>query len=226
MNRAVVSVLTILAAGVTACAAETATPDNTPRHLIYLHGRIVQDQQSRRPQHPEFGTYELDEIESALEQRGFVTSAEVRPRAATVSESADRVVAQVRNLLASGVPAERITVVGGSMGASIALLASARLRDSGLRFAVLGACLEPTARELIRDEGHGPSGHVLAIREASDDIVEPCADWSGDLGSPDLEVREIRVDTGLGHGFLYRPLPEWLEPVVEWAGGDATKPSR
>lgn len=23
--------------------------------------------------------------------------------------------------------------------------------------------------------------------------------------------------TGLAHGFLYRPLPEWVDPVVEWA---------
>jgi hypothetical protein len=26
-----------------------------PRHLIYLHGRIIQDQQSARPKHPQWG---------------------------------------------------------------------------------------------------------------------------------------------------------------------------
>jgi hypothetical protein len=30
-------------------------------------------------------------------------------------------------------------------------------------------------------------------------------------------VREILLDTGLRHGFLYRPLREWVEPVVDWA---------
>jgi hypothetical protein len=27
------------------------------------------------------------------------------------------------------------------------------------------------------------------------------------------------LDTGLGHGFLFRPVPEWVEPVVAWARG-------
>lgn len=25
----------------------------------------------------------------------------------------------------------------------------------------------------------------------------------------------------MGHGILYRPLPEWLEPVVAWASDSA-----
>ncbi|HEY7923126.1 MAG TPA: hypothetical protein VII62_08090, partial [Vicinamibacteria bacterium] len=41
------------------------------RHLIYLHGRIVQEQQSARPKHPEFGYYELDRIVETFEKRGF-----------------------------------------------------------------------------------------------------------------------------------------------------------
>jgi hypothetical protein len=31
-------------------------------------------------------------------------------------------------------------------------------------------------------------------------------------------VREIVLRTGLGHGFLYRPLPEWMTPALAWAG--------
>jgi hypothetical protein len=59
---------------------------------------------------------------------------------------------------------------------------------------------------------------VLSIREASDDTTEPCPFWE-DPSSPkaQLRVREIVLHTGLGHGFLYRPLPEWVGPVVDWA---------
>jgi hypothetical protein len=95
-----------------------------PRHLIYLHGRILQEQQSARPRHPRFGYYEMGAILAAFRDRGFVVSGEVRPKSATVDDSADRVVAQVRRLLDSGVPADHVTVVGGSMGAGIALVAS------------------------------------------------------------------------------------------------------
>jgi hypothetical protein len=58
---------------------------------------------------------------------------------------------------------------------------------------------------------------VLSIREASDELSEPCPAWEDEPGAePGLVVREIVLETGLHHGFLYRPLPEWVEPVVEW----------
>jgi pimeloyl-ACP methyl ester carboxylesterase len=216
--------LATLATGVAmclvACAAEGGEETAPARHLIYLHGRIVQDRQSARPEHPRFGFYELDKIRDTFEDRGFVVSAEIRPQSISVSDAADRVVEQVRELLDSGVPAERITVVGGSMGAGIALLASTRLENPDLRFAVLGTCLATTVPYLEGEEGRAPSGKILAIREASDDVVGPCPRWEETLSpGPSLVVREIVLDTGLSHGFLYRPLPEWVDPVVDWATG-------
>jgi pimeloyl-ACP methyl ester carboxylesterase len=188
------------------------------RHLIYLHGRIVQEQQRARPRHPQFGYYELEKILNAFRDRGFDVIGEIRPKAASVNEAADRVVAQVRRLLESGVPADHVTVVGASMGAAIALRASARLQKPDVRFCVLGACLSESIRGLLADEGMAPSGHVLSIREATDDSTGACKPSKTDLDSRSpLVAREIVVDTGLSHGFLYRPLPEWVNPVVEWA---------
>lgn len=207
----------------TACAADDAVP---PHHLIYLHGRIVQEQQSARPLSPRFGHYELEQILGAFRDRGFVVSGEIRPKEASVSEAADRVVEEVRRLLASGVPADHVTVVGASMGAAIAFRASARLQNPDLRFAVLGACLSETVRGLVAEEGKGPAGHLLAIREESDEFSSPCPPWTDDLaaGAP-LVAREIVVQTGLSHGFLYRPLPEWVDPVVAWAHGATQHPA-
>jgi pimeloyl-ACP methyl ester carboxylesterase len=191
-----------------------------PRHLIYLHGRIVQEQQSARPRHPRFGYYELEKIVAALRERGFVVSGEIRPKPASVDDSANLVVEQVRRLLRSGVAADQVTVVGASMGAAIALVASARLRDPELRFCVLGACLSENVRGLLADEGKAPSGRVLSIREASDESTRDCPAWTKRLQPRvPIVVREIVLDTGLSHGFLYQPLPEWLDPVVEWAEG-------
>lgn len=204
-----------------ALSAEAAI--DAPRHVIYLHGRIVQEQQSARPRHPEFGYYELEAILDAFRERGFVVSGAIRPQSATVSGAADSVVAQVRRLAASGVTLDRITVVGGSMGAGIALLASTRLQNADLRFCVLGACLSENVRALIADEGAAPSGRVLAIRESSDDLTRGCPPWHPDAASaPQLVAREIVLDTGLGHGFLYRPLPQWVDAVAEWATGSGS----
>jgi pimeloyl-ACP methyl ester carboxylesterase len=213
---------TCVATCLVACTAQGGEGEETasPRHLIYLHGRIVQDRQSPRPQHPRFGFYELEKIRDTFEDRGFTVSAEIRPESISVSDAADRVVEQVRELLDSGVPAERITVVGASMGAGIALLASTRLQNPDLRFAVLGTCLATNVPYLESREGRAPSGKILAIREASDDVVGPCPRWEEALSpGPSRVVREIVLDTGLSHGFLYRPLPEWVDPVVDWASG-------
>ncbi len=201
---------------IAALAASSVTAAE-PRHLIYLHGRIVQEQQSARPQHPQYGYYELEKIRDAFRQRGFVVSAEVRPNPATVTASADVVIEQVRTLLASGVPAERITIVGASMGASIAFLASTRLQNPKLRFAFLGACFSANDRALQAEEGKGPSGRLLSIRETSDDLTADCPAWTNDRESSVPSFREIVLSTGFNHGFIYRPLPDWVNPVVEWA---------
>ena len=189
-----------------------------PRHLIYLHGRIIQDTQSARPRHPEFGYYELEQILATFRERGFVVTGEIRPKKASLDESADRVVDQIRRLRSSGVPASRITVVGGSMGAAIALRASLRLQDPEVSFSVLGACMSQSVPLLLAEYGAVPAGRILAIREKSDETSGPCPAWSDDATSrATLVVREIVLDTGLRHGFLYRPLREWVEPVVDWA---------
>lgn len=149
---------------------------------------------------------------------GFVVSGEIRPKAETVSQSADKVVEQVGALLKSGVPAERVTVLGASMGAVIALVASARLQNPEVRFAVLGPCLSTSVPRLVATEGKGPRGPLLSIREASDDFAGPCTVWKEGPESPSaLHVREIVLETGLRHGFLYTPLPEWVKPVMEWS---------
>jgi len=116
------------------------------------------------------------------------------------------------------VPRSRLTVVGGSMGAAIALLASVRLQDPELRLVVLGACMSQTVPLLVEEHGRKPAGRILSFRDTSDETSEPCPAWSDAAGSGGtLVVREIVLSTGLHHGFLYRPLPEWVEPAVEWA---------
>jgi pimeloyl-ACP methyl ester carboxylesterase len=210
----------LLWATATGAAVASAAPANEldKPQLVYLHGRIVGEQQNRRPKHPQFGYYELDAVLDSFRQRGFAVSCEMRPKGQALGPAAERAAARVRALQAAGVPSSRITVLGASMGAEVGLLASVKLRDPELRFALLGACLSLSVPELVAERGRGPAGHLLAIREKSDETSEPCPPWTDDARSRGrLEVREILLDTGLRHGFLYRPLPAWVGPVVEWA---------
>jgi hypothetical protein len=191
----------------TACAA--APRPRPERHLIYLHGRIVQDQQNRRPQHAQHGYYELDQIAEAFRKRGFTVSAELRPKEITVDEAANAVVRQVRTLLDSGVAPEHITVVGASMGASIAMRASARLAHPDVRFVALAPCFSQAAEAIFKESGAYPSRRMFVVREESDVPSATCPKTD--------RARELVLHTGLAHGFIYRPLPAWVEPVAAWA---------
>jgi hypothetical protein len=103
------------------------------------------------------------------------------------------------------------------MGASIAFAASARLQNPALRFAFLGACPLENVRAVREEEGRAPAGRLLVVHDRSDDTSGPCAAWrSEELAAPST-LREVVLATGLGHGFIYRPLPEWLDPVVALA---------
>ncbi|MCP4124965.1 MAG: hypothetical protein GY751_24750 [Bacteroidetes bacterium] len=202
---------------VTGSIGSAAEKSSDAQYLIYLHGWIIQEQQDPRPEHSKFGYYELDEIVKTFRDQGFIVSSEIRPKTATELDAADKVVLQITELLKSGVPANRITVVGGSMGAGIALIASTRLENADVRFALLGTCLSASIDWLLEHEGKGPCGKILSFREASDQYTSKCSAYEEDLDAlPLLHAREIILNTELDHGFLFTPLPEWVQPILEW----------
>jgi hypothetical protein len=197
-----------------ACAAAASPQADDKRYLFYLHGQIIEDQGPKGVS-PVHGPYDYDGIIDAFRERGFEVVSEVRPHGTDPSVYADKVVGQVRDLLAQGVAPSRIGVVGASKGSVIAILASTRLREPDVRYVVLANCND----WLIRTFDPHLTGHVLSIYEASDDVGGTC----GPLAerSPQLqEYRELRLDTGLGHGIVYRPLDLWGGPAADWSRAD------
>src|SRR5690606_426150 len=85
------------------------------RYVIFLHGRIVEEQ-GRRPTSPDFGVYEFDAILDSIRSAGFVVLSDQRPRNASSEAFAIRVVHQVDSLVRLGVPPQSITVIGFSKG--------------------------------------------------------------------------------------------------------------
>jgi hypothetical protein len=191
--------------------------DNVPaevrpgaRYVIYLHGRIVEEK-GVRPTDDRFGTYEYRQILDALAASGAEVIAEQRPPGTDFREFGARVADQVRRLLAAGVPAERIAVVGFSKGGAIAMVASALIADPRIPFVFLASCGDWMQGRDDMDV----RGRILSIYEASDELGTSCEPLFEQTSSPG-EHREIRIATGAGHGAFFRPRPEWLAPVLEW----------
>jgi hypothetical protein len=201
-------------------AFPTSSPalDPTLRYVIYLHGRIVEDQ-GRKAVSPEFGAYELGAILAALGGPGRVVVSELRGKDTDPRAFAAHVAEGIRGLLAAGVAGSRITVVGASKGAVIGMLTSTVLGEEAAEevgYVVMAGCNEDIAKRF----GISLHGRVLSIFERSDSIGRSCAGIfaaSKSLG----EHREIEIHTGLRHGFLYRPLGEWVGPTLGWIEGRA-----
>lgn len=183
--------------------------DPQARYLFYLHGRIVEE--SRRPTSPQFGVYEYDQILETLRARGFVVISEQRPKGTVIEKYAEKVAEQVRGLLKAGVPPRQITVVGASQGSWIAMLASTYLKNRELNFVFIAGCSADTDFLKLIDW----HGNVLSIYERTDG-PKTCQKYHEDatgVGS----YEELQLNTGLRHGFIYKPMIEWIEPTVAWA---------
>ena len=184
--------------------------DKKARYLFYLSGFIV-EAGNTRPVSPKFGVYEYEQILEALRQGGFVVISEAREQTHEIEPYAEKVAGKVRLLLNAGVPPQNITVVGASQGSWIAMLASTYLKNRGLNFVLIGSCAADEPFLQLVDL----HGDVLFISERTD-LPSKCQRYREDatgLG----ESKLVETNTGQGHGFLYRPMKEWVEPAVAWA---------
>jgi hypothetical protein len=183
--------------------------DTKARYLFYLHGRIVEE--SRRPTSPQFGVYEYDQILETFRARGFVVVSEQRPKGTDIEKYAPKVAEQVRKLIDAGVAPAQITVVGASQGSWIAMLASTQLKNRDVKFVFIAGCsADDEFLKLV--DWHG---NVLSIYERSD-RVGTCKKYRDDATGIG-KYEELELNTGQRHGFIYRPMKEWIEPTVAWA---------
>lgn len=199
-----------LASAVVAALVTTPAAAQSPTApvVIYLHGRIIEEQ-GPAAMSAEYGAYLYQAILDSLRAGGFQVLSEVRPQGTDVDQYAKRVADQVDSLLAAGVPARRIAVVGFSKGGGIAIRASARLHRADLTFVFMASCGEGEAPNLA------VAGRILSVYETSDSLGRSCASLFAKALNGTVS-KEDRITTGLKHGAFYQPRREWLEPVRLW----------
>jgi hypothetical protein len=190
--------------------------DPAKRYLIYLHGKIIEDQGIPAIS-PDYGEYEYTAILETLSEHDFIVISDQRPKNADAGEYARKVREQVTALLKAGVPAYNITVVGASKGAAITVLVSHTLKNEEVNFVIMGIC-HPDYLEGILPAGVNLYGNVLSIYDSSDDFAGSCqALFSFSEGKGISRYDEVVLEIGTGHGILYQPLDAWVNPAVQWA---------
>jgi hypothetical protein len=188
------------------------------RYLFYLHGKIIEDQGVHAVDTINgFGAYQYEDILNAFAKANFTVLSEVRQQNTDVVEYAQKVVNQIDSLIKGGVNANNITVVGASKGAVIAMLVSSYLNNKEVNFVLLAGC-NKSMLQAFPDLQF--CGNILSVYEKSDDIGHSCAEFKNNTSGAIPHYKEIALNTRLKHGFIYKPLPVWLEPAIQWANGN------
>ncbi len=188
------------------------------RVIIYLHGQIVESQgPGAKDTVNGYGEYRYFDILDSLKGRGFTVLSEVRKKNTDPKDYAKKVVKQVDSLIKQGVPDSNITVVGASKGAVIAMLVSTLLSNNSVKYVFMGGCGSYLFTTYPEIKFHG---EVLDVWEESDtDHSGPC-DPIEIRAAPGEKYSIEILKTGLRHGFFYRPIREWLDPVTDHAKGE------
>lgn len=188
---------------------------NAQHYVFFLHNKFIEENYLN-DSHPEYGKAEYFQIISALKRKGLTVISEIRPRNTDVHDYAAKVAGQVDSLLQTGARASNITVIGTSKGGYIAQYTSSLLKNPQINYVFIGSCDE---EDLTKHADINFSGNILSIYEKSD-VPQSCQNMR--LKSENVVGRfeEIALNTGLKHGFLFKAMPEWIDPAVKWAKGN------
>jgi hypothetical protein len=191
--------------------------DPAKQYLFYLHGKIIEDQ-GLPAISPIYGEYEYEAILKKLGGYDFVVISEQRPKDTDGVEYAKKVAKQAKALLNAGVPPKNITVIGASKGAGIAVYVSHFLENKEVNFVILANC-HPDEVAILKQQQIYLYGNVLSIYDSTDEFAGSCRDlFAFSEGKGIARHDEIVLKIGTGHGILFKPLDEWITPVVEWTG--------
>lgn len=187
--------------------------NKSEKFLFYLHGGVVTvlGNNAINQSVPEWGPYEYLNILDSLRSRGFHVISERRFEGVDDSVYVNKMVNQIDSLFNAGVRPKNILVVGASAGWNITLHVSAKLKKKNMKYVIMGGCWPDTYQSYVDLALYGK---FLSIIETTDPhgtcyrIFEKRKHISG--------YTEIKLNTGLSHGFIYKGHQEWIDPIVAW----------
>jgi len=180
------------------------------KHVFYLHGMII-EVQGVNAVSDDFGPYKYNSIIDSLDAAGYQVHSEVRTAKNDFNAFCQKVSREIDQLILDGVSPRAITVIGASKGAKMAMQIS-DLNIQTVNYVLLGANSDGTEQRFDW-ELHG---HILGIYEKSDKVAGKDYSYWINRSPEAKEFEQLEINTGLGHGFLYRPIKEWLGPAKVW----------
>lgn len=185
------------------------------KHIIFLHNRYLETH-TIQDKHPKYGRVELDLVKAKFEKEGFTVIANKRDGTLSIDSITKKIVNQVDSLIEAGTTAQEITIVGTSKGGYIAQFVSSYLKNENLNFVFIG-CYQNSD---IKDYPNiNFCGNILTIYEKSDPYGVSAIKKKEVSSLKVPNFKEIELNTGMNHGFLFKAMDEWIIPCTNWANG-------
>jgi len=198
-----------------ALAHTRANADIRPKksnYLFFLHNKFTEDFPLQAV-HKEYGRSEYLESLEVFRKAGFIVVSEKRTTGTDVYTYAKKMVKEIDSLLKTGVEPNHITVVGLSKGGYIAQIISTLLANPEVNFVFIGSFRE---QDLVKMPQINFCGNILTIYDKSDEFGVSAIRRKETSKLKVTRFKELGLNTNLKHGFLFRPLPEWVIPAINW----------
>lgn len=190
--------------------------NNDQSYIFFLHNKFVEEH-NLNESHPEYGKAEYNEILNSFRKDNFIVLSEIRSKNTNVPNYAKKIVKQIQKLLKKGVAPNKITVIGTSKGGYIAQYVSTYLANPNVNFVFIG-CFNNSEIEEMPEINF--CGNILTIYEKTD-IFGVSAIRRKETSKLKINhFKEVELNTGLKHGFLFKALDGWIVPCKKWASGN------
>ncbi|WP_034886238.1 hypothetical protein [Gillisia sp. JM1] len=190
--------------------------NNDDKFIFFLHNRFLEEHDLSQL-HPEYGRTEYLEIINEFKKSGFEVISEKRNGNASAREYAGRLVIQIDSLIKIGTEPKNITIVGTSKGGYIAQYVSTLANNPDLNFVFIASFRN---EDILNIPEINYCGNILTIYEKSDPFGVSAKVRVENSTCDIKHFKEIELNTGMNHGFLFKPLKEWIEPTINWANGN------
>jgi len=187
---------------------------NDSKYIFFLHNKFIEN-------NPD-GTYEskygvkaeYSKILESFRKDGFIVISEKRKPKTNWIEYAEKVKNQIDSLTTKGINSNDITIIGTSKGGYIAQYVSTIAKNPDLNFVFIGAYQDSDIEDI---PGIEFCGNILNIYEKSDEYGVSAIRRKEISKLPIPHFKEVALNNGLKHGFLYIASDDWIKPCKMWA---------
>lgn len=188
------------------------------RFIFFLHNRFLETHDLNEL-HPEYGRTEYHEIINEFTNNGFTVISEKRDGNVNARDYAIGVINQIDSLIKHGAKPNKITIIGTSKGGYIAQYVSTLANNPDLNFVFVASFRNSDIQDIPEINY---CGNILTVYEKTDPYGVSALRRKENSTCEINHFKEIELNTGMRHGFIFKPIKEWIEPTIKWAKGNYT----